>query len=445
MSRTKRSANLEGRSARLKLEPEKRHQTPINPGQYLAYRRPASEAAGSWYARFVDPDSKHEAQEKLGTADDYSDADGLKLLNYIQAQDKAKEWFKLQTRTARRIAGGEEITEGPMTVAQCMDEYFLEAHRRGVKGIKQALCNSRVWITPTLGTIQVDKLTQGRLKTWLQMVAESPAMKRSKAESPAAYRPLVTPEDFRKRKDSANRVLNLLLAALNQALGLRRVACDGSEWKAIKPYEGVRKPRIRFLTVPDQSRLVNACEGDFQKLVRAALFTGARASELARLLIMDFNPTSGTVFIAESKSGKSRHIVLTEEGQAFFTAISAGKGATAPLLNRTGVSRTHRVGRDDYWEDGDQCRPIKDACKAAGIDPIVFHELRHSYASALVNAGVPLVYVANQLGHADTSQVEQTYGHLAPTDVAATIRRLAPKLGIFDSANVTPLQIAAPA
>ena len=210
VSRTKRSASLDSSSARMKLEAEKRYQTQINPGQYLAYRRPASNGAGSWYGRFVDPESKHEKQEKLGTADDYSDADGLTLLNYTQAQVKAKEWFLLQTRIARRIAGGEEITEGPMTVAQCMDEYFLEAHMRGVKGLKQARCNSRVWITPTLGTIQIDKLTQGRLKKWLQMVAETPAMKRSKVGI-TAYRPLVTPEDFRRRKDSANRVLNLLL------------------------------------------------------------------------------------------------------------------------------------------------------------------------------------------------------------------------------------------
>jgi integrase len=278
----------------------------------------------------------------------------------------------------------------------------------------------------------------------MQTVAESPARKRSKDPDKPGYRPLVTPEDFRKRKDSANRVLNLLLAALNQALDMRRVACDGSEWKSVKPYENVRKARIRFLSVTDQARLVNACEGDFKALVRAALFTGCRASELGRLQVMDYNPTSGTVFIAESKSGKSRHIVLTEEGQAFFASCAIGKGATEPLLNRTGVNRTKRVGRDTYWEAGDQCRMIEDACKVAGLDKVVFHELRHSYASALVNAGVPLVYVANQLGHADTTQVEKTYGHLAPTDMSATIRKLAPKLGIFTGeANVAELKIQA--
>ena len=43
----------------------------------------------------------------------------------------------------------------------------------------------------------------------------------------------------------------------------------------------------------------------------------------------------------------------------------------------------------------------------------VFHGLRHTYASDLIRAGVPLEVVARQLGHSDTRTVAQTYGHLA--------------------------------
>jgi hypothetical protein len=42
------------------------------------------------------------------------------------------------------------------------------------------------------------------------------------------------------------------------------------------------------------------------------------------------------------------------------------------------------------------------------------------------------------LGHADTSDVERIYGHLAPTDMSATIRKLAPKLNIFSAAYSCP-------
>jgi integrase len=71
-----------------------------------------------------------------------------------------------------------------------------------------------------------------------------------------------------------------------------------------------------------------------------------------------------------------------------------------------------------------------DACLAAKIEAMGFHELRHTYASTLVNAGVPLAYVAAQLGHTDTTMVEKYYGHLSPSALADSIRKLAPVLRI---------------
>jgi integrase len=49
-------------------------------------------------------------------------------------------------------------------------------------------------------------------------------------------------------------------------------------------------------------------------------------------------------------------------------------------------------------------------------------------------AGVPLVFVAKQLGHADTRMCERHYGHIARKDLAAPIERLSPKLGLFEPA-----------
>jgi len=77
------------------------------------------------------------------------------------------------------------------------------------------------------------------------------------------------------------------------------------------------------------------------------------------------------------------------------------------------------------------------------MDPLGFHELRHSYASMLVNAGCPLAYVAAQLGHTDTRMVEKHYGHLAPTALADSIRALMPKQGLMGVAKVESLKITA--
>jgi integrase len=85
---------------------------------------------------------------------------------------------------------------------------------------------------------------------------------------------------------------------------------------------------------------------------------------------------------------------------------------------------------------------MKAACAKAGLDYLNFHQLRHTYASTLVNAGMPLVYVAEQLGHTDTRMVEKHYGHLAPNALADAIRKLTPKLGIHQPSNVVPLRMA---
>jgi integrase len=60
---------------------------------------------------------------------------------------------------------------------------------------------------------------------------------------------------------------------------------------------------------------------------------------------------------------------------------------------------------------------MQEACEAAGLEPLTFHELRHSYASLLVNAGCPLVYVAAQFGthgHPDGREALRPLGALCP-------------------------------
>jgi site-specific recombinase XerD len=72
---------------------------------------------------------------------------------------------------------------------------------------------------------------------------------------------------------------------------------------------------------------------------------------------------------------------------------------------------------------------MRDACAHAEIDPPVsFHILRHSYASLLTKAGVPLQVVASALGHADARMTEKHYAHLAPSHVAQLIRDNLPQL-----------------
>ncbi len=122
---------------------------------------------------------------------------------------------------------------------------------------------------------------------------------------------------------------------------------DDTAWKLVKPYRGTTSARIRFLSPADQQRLLDAAEGDLRDLVAAALMTGARFGELSRLQLQDFDVTNGSVFIAESKSGKARHVPLTPAAGCSssgsqrirkvrppYSAVTASPGKPRPTIAR---------------------------------------------------------------------------------------------------------------
>ena len=83
---------------------------------------------------------------------------------------------------------------------------------------------------------------------------------------------------------------------------------------------------------------------------------------------------------------------------------------------------------------------MADAVRRARISPAVsFHALRHTWASLAVMAGVPLLVVAKNLGHASTAMVEKHYGHLAPSYIAEAIRAGAPRFGFKPDKKVVGL------
>jgi len=121
------------------------------------------------------------------------------------------------------------------------------------------------------------------------------------------------------------------------------------------------------------------------------------------LEVVDFNPDSGSVSIRRSKAGKSRHIILTEEGAAFFKTHIAGRAGSELMFS-------HHADKS-RWKTAEQSRPMREANERAKLTPpINFHGLRHTWASHAVMNGVPLLVVAKNLGHKDTRMVERHYG-----------------------------------
>ena len=199
----------------------------------------------------------------------------------------------------------------------------------------------------------------------------------------------------------------------------------------MEPFEEADAARIRYLTIDECRRLINASQGEFRDLVRAALATGCRFGELAALRVHDYNVDAGTLHVRTSKSGNARHVVLNDEGIELFTRLAAGRPGVELMLRKAG---------GDRWGKSSQARPMAEACAVAKIEPQAnFHCLRHSWASHSVMAGAPLIVVARNLGHADTRMVEKHYGHLSASYVADAIRTAAPRFGIKDAGNSAPI------
>ncbi|HWQ09270.1 MAG TPA: tyrosine-type recombinase/integrase, partial [Holophaga sp.] len=333
----------------------------------------------------------------------------------------------------------------PYSVADAIADYLREAKLDGrYTGSEESFCRTR--ILPQLGEIEVGKLTKKKLKDWQRELAESPRRKTGRGTSEARdeWAEPPTEKQQKSRKATANRVLTILKRALNVAAEDGRYTGPTMPWRDVKPFKGSGSPRVRFLSLEEQSRLLNACPPDFRALVQAALYTGSRYSPLCRLKVGDFNAQAGTVWIEKDKGkngGKSRHVALGPKAIEWFTKVTAGRNSGELMFTRASANRTLRKEAGNQWLPYDSKAFMDHACEAAKIERIVFHELRHTYASSLVNQGVALSFVAAQLGHASTRMVEKYYGHLAPNALAAAIRQAEEPDAVGEGFEVVPLKI----
>jgi integrase len=434
LPRKVRDSKLETRTARSRLKvAHKPYFRLIEPGLHLGYRKLAS-GPGTWVARRYDSDQRTYAVMNLKTpdgrlivADDYSDANSKTVLSFAQAQEQVKAHRP-------RAQDEDDDDEGPYTVAKAMDAYFafLETEGRSSDTIRDARWRDDAFIRPKLGNVEVAVLTAKRLRKWRDGLVQMAPRLRTKKDESQKHRADNGDDTRRARRSSANRTWTILRAALNHAFENSKADSD-IEWRKVKPFKKVDAARPGHLTIAEAKRLINASDPDFRLLVQAALQTGARYSELARLTVSDFISDVGKVRIQQSKSGEPRHIVLTDEGRALFEQLTAGRSGSELILHKANGSA---------WGKSHQARPMAEACKRAGIKPpISFHGLRHSWTSLAVMADMPLLVVAKNLGHSSTRMVEKHYGHLTESYIADEIRAGAPRFG-FKPSNVKPMRKA---
>jgi integrase len=343
MARILRSGKLDTRSARAKLPAKKSgYWVPIARGFALGYRR--GPKGGSWLARLIESERRHEIT--LGPADDVLDADGQRILDYAQAQAKARDW--LATLDAKGNVG-------PYTVNRCLDDYIADYKRRGGKALDRLEITSDAFIRPKLGSHEVAALTASLVRQWHAEIAAAPARLRTRPIAKQQNVRNLDVEDHdavRARRASANRIFGVLKAALNLAFREGQAVSDEA-WRRVKPFREASAPKIRYLTHAEAQRLVNASNLGFGPLVQCALLTGCRYGEIISFQAADFDRDAGTVSVHTSKAGRPRHVVLSEDGVALFERHVAGKTGTALVFTRGDGSR---------WGPGSIHRPASTYC-----------------------------------------------------------------------------------
>lgn len=196
-------------------------------------------------------------------------------------------------------------------------------------------------------------------------------------------------------------------ATVRQRLALLKAACRWG-WRRHGMGEGdptvrmqlptVRNERHVYVTRQQMLELALACRLHATRvLVRAAFYTGMRVGELERVEV-----SGGALHLADSKNGERRSIPVHPRLRTCLRFLPV----TAP---RTTVEKD--------WQQ---------ARAAVGLAHVHLHDLRHSAASELVNAGVDLYTVGAVLGHKDPRSTKR-YSHLTHATLADAIGKIGRK------------------
>lgn len=180
--------------------------------------------------------------------------------------------------------------------------------------------------------------------------------------------------------------------------------------------------RQRYLSPDEANALLEAIRPHSEQTYNMCLLslnTGMRFGEIASLRWQHINTDSMMILIVDPKNRESRTAYMTDAIVQMFTGMELGKPDELVFPDRTGgkpgkISNTFPKAVDTLGlNDGITDRRMK----------VVFHSLRHSCASWLVNAGVELPTIAKVLGH-KSLEMTARYSHVNDVSVRNAMRTL---------------------
>jgi integrase len=415
MARKIKEKALDSREARLKLKIEpKPYWRSIGPKVHLGYRR-RKERDGTWTVRHYvgyhnDPDKAENpyAFEVIGAADDYSDADGVTILTWWQAVDKARE---------HRVTRAQDPNErAPLpTVRQAVESHIAERDARETRRKGRPFRSD---------AHRLERYVTGREQRGERKVI------RSAKVADVALREL-TEEDLSKWRanlpvtmatTSKQRLVNDLKAALNAAYAANRSRLNPSlpvvikhGLKAPNGYDEEAAPLARdnqILTDTQVSRLIQAAwevdneqgwGGDLYRMTVALAATGARFSQVARMQVGECQVAKNRLLVPKSRKGKGKSgSTSVQVGKDVLDALRPAltdRGNDAPLLERwrhrqVSGNKWERDGRGPWQSASEFDRPWEAIRERAKMPEVIPYALRHSSIVRGLRVNLPIRLVA---------------------------------------------------
>ncbi len=190
----------------------------------------------------------------------------------------------------------------------------------------------------------------------------------------------------------------------------------------------VKKKAIRVLIPTEMKAFLNEVEDlKYKTLFRLAIMSGARQGELLGLKWSDIDWDNSQIHIQRTFNNQKWYDVKTETsdrkidlGPAMMAELKKWKVACLP--NRLNLVFPNEAGQPTDHSNM-RGRHFYPALEKAGIKKIRFHDLRHTYASLLIEQGENIKYIQDQLGHSTPTVTLNVYAHLMKsTNQEAAIR-----------------------
>lgn len=204
------------------------------------------------------------------------------------------------------------------------------------------------------------------------------------------------------KKSTTNRELAILSRVFS--LGIDWGICSENPVRKIKFFSEQDSVKERILTQEEEVRLLEASPGHLKPILKVALNTGMRRGEILGLRWSQVDLDKKAIRVERTKSGKNRYVFLNSNLLSVFEELHKAEGKTEHVFRNSQTGQPFR----------DVKKAFKSACEKAGIQNLRFHDLRHTFASRLVERGADLITVKELLGHSTVKMTERyTHPNLA--------------------------------